>query len=212
MGRADRAGAATRILLLICWFWVDLRFGYCNPLASGRELRSDGGNATRQNLGLGWTNCTPTSATPACPGLLSARAGDFFTGQNVTERQVLARADRFSQQDECAVGAHHSGLGPFGKCGAIGLLAMHDDSHTKKDALAPPLAWGISGPRARPVHNPPSFYADTSAMTASKTGVNCAKKVVRKRYEPFQNGILFMDRLRPPREGWPPTCGVGITT
>ena len=52
----------------------------------------------------------------------------------------------------------------------------------------------------------------TSAMTASNTGVNCAKKVVRKRYELFQNGILFMDRLRPPHEGRPPTCGVGITT
>src|SRR5208283_2203293 len=43
-----------------------------NLFASGlRELQSDGGNATRQNLGLGWTNCTPTSATPACPGLHS---------------------------------------------------------------------------------------------------------------------------------------------
>jgi hypothetical protein len=67
-------------------FWV------LNLLASGlRELQSDGGNATRQNLGLGWTNCTATSATPACPGLLSAPSDDFFTRQNVTERQVLAR-------------------------------------------------------------------------------------------------------------------------
>jgi hypothetical protein len=41
-------------------------------------------------------------------------------------------------------------------------------------------------------------FRATSAMTASKnTGVNCAKKVVRKRYEPFKNGISFMDRLRP---------------
>jgi hypothetical protein len=131
-------------------FWV------LNLLASGlRELQSDGGNATRQNLGLGWINCTPTSATPACPGLLSAGAGDFFSRQNVTERQVPARADRLSQQEECAVGARHFGLGPFGKCGAFGLLAMHDDSRTKKDALAPPLAWGISGPRAGRAHNPP---------------------------------------------------------
>jgi hypothetical protein len=61
-------------------------------------------------------------------------------------------ADRLSQQDECAVGAHHFGLGPFGKCGAIGFLALHDDSRTKKDAWAPPLAWGISGPRAGRAH------------------------------------------------------------
>ena len=139
-------------------FWV------LNLLTSGlRELQSDGGNATRQNLGLGWTNCTPTSATPACPGLLSPRAGDFFTRQNVTERQVLACADRLSQQNECAVGAHHCGLGPFGKCGAIGILALHDDSRTKKDAWAPPLAWGISGPRAGRAHNPPSSYGEWHA-------------------------------------------------
>ena len=84
------------------------------------------------------------------------------------ERQVLARADRFSQQDECAVGAHHFGLGPFGKCSAIGLLAMHDDSHTKKDALAPPLPWGISGPRAGRAHNPPFLLRRVACMAAAK--------------------------------------------
>ena len=32
------------------------------------------------------------------------RAGDFFTRQNVTQRQILVHADRLSQQDKCAVG------------------------------------------------------------------------------------------------------------
>ena len=111
----------------------------------------------------GWGGGKNSTSKLICWFWVDLRAGDFFTRQNVTERQVLARADRLSQQDECAVGAHHFGPGPFGKCGAIGLLAMHDDSHTRKDALAPPLAWGISGPRAGRARNPPSFYGEWHA-------------------------------------------------
>jgi hypothetical protein len=33
----------------------------------------------------------------------------------------------------------------------------------RKDALAPPLAWGISGPRAGRAHNPPSSYGEWHA-------------------------------------------------
>ena len=167
-GRAGRAGAAPGILLPICWFWVDLRF------------ESFGFRTARTPIGR-WKRGVPESwarVDKLCPYSCNSRlsrvafghcAADFSTRQNVTRVRFCPALAGSRSRMICAARAHHFGLAPFGKSRAIYLFAMHDDSHTEKDALAPPLAGGISGPRrAERAHNPPSLLRRVTCTAAAK--------------------------------------------
>ncbi len=121
------------------------------------------------------------------------RADDFLISRNVTHDQLLAGADRFLQHNERAMSADHFGLRALRKCRAIRLFAEHDDSHTKEDSLAPPLAWSSTGACDGRGHNPHFFLRAVACMTGAK----CRRKscsVASRCFDTRAACCLFVER------------------